>query len=267
MIELSKKLVPINDSFLQDLKFKWFNESHSNSTYNDFIPIATEWFKSSKLNTLYGWENFQYVDVILGCTHFIESFIIKYGLDGFQILENEYSYYGMLGKHGVMIDQLEENVPLIVSLPNWHYADLVPNFEYLLDQCYKKNVDVHIDFAWITAARDINIDLNHPNIKSFAMSMSKYSLEWNRIGLRWTKQRTVDSITIMNHYHGDINSNLTSCGVFMIENIPRDYTWHTYGKQYYKLCQDNNFISTKLINVVKIPNEDRSYGVGHIFSI
>lgn len=266
MIELSHKLIPINDSFLQKLKYEWFNGQHKITLYKDFIPMADEWFKSSKLNSLQGWENFPNVDVILGCTHYIESFIIKYGLDGFQVLENEYGYYGMLGKHGIKIDELEDNVPLIVSLPNWYYADLIPNFDYLLEQCYKKNIDVHIDFAWITAARDIDIDLGHPNIKSFAMSMSKYALEWNRIGLRWSKQRTVDSITIMNHYYGNINSNLTSCGTFMIENIPRDYTWNTYSQKYHELCQENKLIPTKLINVVKLPNDDKSYGVGHIFS-
>lgn len=266
MISLSKKLTPIADKFLINLKSRWFAEHHPVVDYNKFLPIADEWFKSTERNQLDGWDTFKYKDVIMGCTHYIESFIIQHGWDNFQILEDEYGYYGMMGKFGVPIDQLQENKPLIVSLPNWKYADLRPNLDYLFKICEQKNIDIHIDFAWITTAKDINLDLSHPCVKSFAMSMSKYNLHWNRIGLRWCKQRTVDSITIMNHYYGDVNSALTSCGAFMMKNIPRDYAWDTYESHYNRLCNENNLIQTKMIHVVKKQNDDTPYSIGPVLS-
>ena len=93
--DLTERLFPIEDRFLLDLKNQWFNDKHPIVTVPKFNPIAVDWFKSSRLNTISGWDQFPYTDVIMGCTHYIESFIIKHGWDGFQILNREYGYYAM----------------------------------------------------------------------------------------------------------------------------------------------------------------------------
>jgi hypothetical protein len=266
MNRTTQKLTPINDQYFKNLKADWFNNGHPIVTVPQFIPIANEWFKSTKINALDGWDEFPYTDVVLGCTHFIESFVIKYGWQGFQILPQEYAYYGLMGKHGTPCGELEPNKPLIISLPNWRYADLRPEWHDLLVECEQKNIDIHIDFAWITTSTGIEVDLSHPNIKSFAMSMSKYSMEWNRIGLRWTRQRTMDSITIFNHFHGDVNSSLTSCGAYMMQNIPRDYAWNTYGDQHRQICKDLGLLSTKLIHVAELSDHSAVVGIGNILS-
>jgi len=263
--QLTTKAHPINDVFLEKLKYKWFDESHLQVQPDKFIPLADDWFKSTKLNNLTGWKSFGCVDVIMGCTHFIESFILKYGWDGIQILPKEYSYYGLMGKHGVLPGELLPNVPLIISLPNYHYSDVYQNWESILAECESKNIDVHIDFAWLTVARDIEIDLTHPQIKSFAMSLSKYSLHWNRVGLRWCKQRTMDSITMFNHHVKDVNSAQTSCGAFMINNIPRDYGWDTYRNHHTDICRQLNLTPTKLINVAHDSNR-QPVGIGSAIS-
>ena len=261
--ELSTKLFTIEDNFLRSLKTRWYEGKQRTVTNLEFIPRADEWFKSSRRNNISGWDNFPFKDVIMGCTHYIESFFIKYGIDGFQILEDEYAYYRLMGKHGVKLGNLEPGKPLVVSFPNFKYIDDRPGWEDLFKECEAKNIDLHLDMAWRTTARDVNIDLGHPNIKSFAMSLSKYSLHWNRVGLRWSKQRGMDSITIFNHYYGDVNSGVTSCGNFMVENIPRDYGWDTYGDKHKKICQDQELISTKMIHVVKRPGDTESYGIAH----
>lgn len=264
---ITKKLIPIEDQFLRDLKHKWYTDSHPSVTNQQFVPLAEEWFRSTTLNDIQGWAEFPCVDVIMGCTHYIESFILKYGWDGMQILPEEYSYYGLMGKYGNEVGSLEPGKPLIVSLPNWKYADLRPEWENILLECEEKDIDIHIDFAWITTARDIQIDLNHPNIKSFAMSMSKYALQWNRVGLRWAKQRTMDSISMFNQYYGDVNSALTSCGAFMINNIPRDYGWDTYGDLHYQICKDLDLRPTKLVHVAKSNQMGDVMGIGGLLSV
>lgn len=264
---ITKKLVPISDNLLLGLKNRWFQESHPHVTNQAFIPIADEWFRSTKINTITGWDKFPCVDVIMGCTHYIESFILKYGWDGMQILPEEYAYYGLMGKYGNELGSLEPNKPLIISLPNWKYADLRPEWTDLLVECEQKNIDIHIDFAWITTARDITIDLDHPNIKSFAMSLSKYSLQWNRVGLRWARQRTMDSISMFNQYYGDVNSGLTSCGVFMINNIPRDYGWDTYGTVHNQICADLDLQPTKMIHVARSNETGDVLGIGRLLSV
>jgi hypothetical protein len=264
---LTKKLITITDPYLLGVKDNWYSGAHKSITNQEFIPMASEWFKSTKRNDIQGWDNFPCIDVIMGCTHFIESFVLKYGWDDMQILPYEYSYYSLMGKYGTEPGSLEPGKPLILSLPNWKYADLRPGWDEILRECETKDIDIHIDFAWITTARDIQIDLNHPNIKSFAMSMSKYNLQWNRVGLRWARQRTMDSISMFNQYYSDVNSGITSCGAYMIDNIPRDYTWNTYENMHYEICQDLNLIPTKLIHVAKSPETYDPVGIGRLISV
>jgi hypothetical protein len=265
-IQLNEKLIPVVDTYMQELKANWYNKSQTTVSNNDFVPIADEWFKSTRINNLQGWDQFPCQDIILGCTHYIESIVLKYGWDGFQILPEDYAYYGLMGKFGVDVGNLAPNVPLLVSLPNWKYSDLRPEWTAVLQECEEKNIDIHIDMAWIITAKDIEIDLGHPNIKSFAMSMSKYNMEWNRIGLRWSKQRTMDSITIFNHYYGNVNNGTVSCGAYMLKNIPRDYVWNTYDAKYDSLCEDHDLVKTKLLHVARIPGNDYPNGISHLLT-
>lgn len=266
-IYLNERLIPIVDTYMSSLKKKWYTDQQISITQKEFIALADDWFKSSKLVTLHGWETYSCIDVIMGCTHFIESFVIKYGWDNFQILTEEYGYYGMMGKYGTPIGELTPNMPLIVSLPNWKYGDIRPEWSDILAECEQKNIDIHIDFAWITVSKNINLDITHPSIKSFAMSLSKYGMQWNRIGLRWSKQRSMDSITMLNHYYGDVNSGLMSCGAFVMNNLSRDYIWETYDSRYNKLCKDYNLLQTKLAHVVRIPDRDAPLGVAHLLNL
>ncbi len=261
---ITQKLHHLNDDFLKSLKQKWFAEPHPVIGYNDFIPIADAWFKSTKINKLNGWDEFTFVDVVMGCTHFIESLLIRHSRR-IQVLPNDYAYYGLLGIHGTPVGSLEPNVPLIVSLPNWKAADIRSDWIEVLDECSHKNIDIHIDMAWMTIARDIELDLSHPCIKSFAMSLSKYSMEWNRVGLRWCRQRTMDPITMLNHYQGDVNSALTSCGAFIMNQLPRDYAWETYRDKHFKICKDYNLTPTKMIHVAK--QQDQVVGIARLLDL
>lgn len=263
-IKLNEKLIPIVDVWMYELKQKWYSGYQKQVELNQFVLQSDAWFKSSKLNTIDGWNQFPCMDVIMGCTHFIESFIIKYGWDNFQILTDEYGYYGMMGKVGTEPGNLRPGVPLILSLPNWRYGDLRPEWPDILKECEAKNIDIHIDFAWMTVSRDIHIDVGHPCIKSFAMSLSKYNMQWNRVGLRWTKQRTMDSITMFNHYYGDVNSGIMACGAYIMENLPRDYIWNYYGKKYDNICESHGLIKTKFTHVAKVPNDPFPKGIAHL---
>lgn len=245
---ITQKLYHLNDDYLTSLKQKWFADSHQVVSYQDFIPIADAWFKSSKINRLHGWKDFGCIDVVMGCTHFIESLLIRYSRQ-IQVLPNDYAYYGLLGIHGTSVGSLTPGVPLIISLPNWKVADIRPEWPDVLAECEAKNIDIHIDMAWMTIARDIELDLTHPRIQSFAMSLSKYSMEWNRVGLRWCRQRTMDPITMLNHYQGHVNSALTSCGAFLMTYLSRDYAWETYKHKHQQVCTQFNLTPTKMIHV------------------
>ena len=113
---LSKILYPIEDEYLSNLKYNFFAKKQKQVKPKEFIGQANEWFQSTKLNNLSGWDKFTYMDIMLGCTHFIEATCLRHGWK-IQHIPNEYLYYSVNGKRPTEIDQLKENIPLIISLP------------------------------------------------------------------------------------------------------------------------------------------------------
>ena len=252
--QLTPTFHPLNDAYLNHVQERWFEESHPVVPNQELIPQLNEWFQSTRVNDLQGWATLPCIDVTMGNTHYIESFVIRHGWDGFQILTEEYAYYSFNGKWGVEPGNLEPGKPLIITLPHYKWAGVRPQWPDILRECEEKNIDIHIDMAWLTLAKNVNIDFAHPCIQSVGMSISKYSMQWNRIGLRYSKQRTMDSITMFNHYYQpNTNSALSSCGAFAISQIPRDYGWDTYGEHHLDICTELDLTPTDLIHVVKKP--------------
>lgn len=243
------KLLPLRDTLITNIRHQWYQQSQHEVSKQEFLAQAQDWFLGTKLNDLQGVKKFPCVDVIHGCTHFIESLVLKHGWSGLQVLTEEYAYYGMMGKHGVEPDQLRPGIPLIISLPGWRWLDLRQDWPDVLRICEQRSIPIHIDFAWLTAARDIAIDLDHPCIESFAMSLSKYAMEWNRVGLRWCRQRGMDSVTIFNHHEQTANTALTSAGAWIISQLPRDYGWQVYGARHLEVCKQQAYQPSKIIHV------------------
>jgi hypothetical protein len=262
--DITETLYPVKDQHMVDLRERWFSQPQKQIGYKEFATKALEWFNSSRVNNIQGMNTFSCVDVTMGCTHYIESFVQKHGWTGFQILKNEYAYYTLMGKHGVDVDDLRPNTPLIITMPHWTYCDIRPEWADILEISKQRNIDIHIDMAWSITAKDIDIDLSHPQIKSVGMSLSKYSLQWSRIGIRLCRQKTMDSITIFNDYYKDTNTVMSSIGSYWLDNIERDYVWNRYGSCYDELCSQLDLSPTKIIHVVKDKNTGKSLGVGRM---
>ena len=257
-----KNLHPVNDDNLQQLRKRFYDEPQTDISHNKFIAKATEWFLSTKINSITGVEKFPCVDVIMGCTHFIESFVSKNKWN-VQILDREYAYYSLMGKRPTEVGKLEPGVPLIISLPNYYYGAR-PEWEHVLQECEKKQIDIHIDCAWLTVAKGFELNFDHPNIKSFAMSMSKYNMSWNRIGLRWSRQRTMDSCTLISTQR-KYNELTTACGSFMMDNLPRDYGWEKYSDAVDIICKKFDLEPTMHFYLVK-DKEGNLYSIGRVLS-
>ena len=261
---LSKVLYPIEDDYLDDLKTNFFQQPQKQVTPKKFINQANEWFQSSKLNDIRGWEKFEHIDITLGCTHFIEATCLKYGWN-IQHVPNEYNYYNLNGKVPTEIENLESNKPLIISLPTWRYCDIHPEWNRILEICEQKNIQIHIDGAWFQSARNIEFDFDHPNIMSFGMSIGKgIDVQWNRVGLRWSKQKTIDSITLMNHY-SQIHGSVITCGSYLMHNIEKDYAWNKYAEKNKEISEKCGLQQTNSCHVLK-DKEDNLWSIGKIIA-
>ena len=96
--------------------------------------------------------------------------------------------------------------------------------------------------------------------------MSKgLDLAWNRIGLRWSRQKTIDSITLLNHtqYY---NETLTACGYFLMNNLDKDYAWNTHGQAHKALAVKHSLEETNSIHVLR-DKDNNLFGIGKLLSI
>lgn len=270
--QLLTDLPPLFDSKFADLKTAIRNGNlvHTGpNIHQEFIEQAHVFFTSSKLYQLHNIDSLPHIDIIMGCQHFIDGVLVKHGIDGVQILENDYGYYKRLSPNisFARIGELELNKPLLMSAPTPGYVDLRPEFNSILDECLDKNIKVHLDSCWLGASRDIEIDLSHPAIHSLGMSLSKgQGFDWNRVGLRWSRYHdSHDNICLMNN-HGMIPEQLVANGIVAIKNIPIDYLWNTYGQQHYDICQELKLRPTKIIHVAQSLDRSELFGLKNILT-
>lgn len=240
---------PLSDSFIEQLQQEVLagklDKDISNNVYTNFKFEMTDWLFKSKLNNLAGLEFFNRIDIINGCTQFIDNLYMQGPV---QTMRGDYRYHERLKLSYIKdVGSLIPNVPLIIAMPFPQVGAPHANMIEILDEAIIKEIDVHIDGAWITCCKDVAFNFNHTAIKSVGISLSKgLGLGWNRIGLRWTRQTALDSVTIMN----DFNMNLRApamIGLHFIRNLPQDYLWNKHGDKYYKVCKDFNLTPTNSI--------------------
>lgn len=217
----------------------------TDSVYTKFKQEMTNWLLASKLNSITGFDKFDRVDIINGCTQFIDNLYMQGPV---QTLTGDYRYHQRLGLGFTKdVGSLIPGVPLIIAMPFPSTGAVHLNIEEILHEATIKGIAVHIDGAWVTCCRDISFDLGHPAIHSVGISLSKgLGLGWNRIGLRWTRQTKPDSVTIMNDFRMN-NRALAMIGLHFVRNLPPDYMWTEHGTQYHRVCYDFNLMPTNSI--------------------
>jgi hypothetical protein len=232
------------ESLMQDVISGRLDRDITDAVYSNFKKEMTNWLFASKLNCITGIESYDRVDIINGCTQFIDTLYMR---DNVQVLQGDYKYHHRLGNWGRTVGSLSPKIPLIIAMPFPSIGAVHSQMTEILDEARDKGVDVHVDGAWLTCCRAINFDLSHPAIKSIGISLSKgLGLGWNRIGLRWRRERKTDAITIMN----DFNMNLRApamIGLHFIRNLKPDYMWITHGERYAKVCEDFDLTPTNSI--------------------
>ena len=233
------------ESLFEQITTGW-TADHTLAGIDKFKHQAVNWMLSSTLNRLSGFDSFDRVDVIIGCTQFIDNIYMQCQP---QVLVGDYRYHARLGNVFSQPGLLREGIPLIISMPFPSTGAVHTQMREILDEAQDKGISVHVDGAWLTCCRGIDFDLLHPSIKSVGISLSKgLGLGWNRIGLRWTKDQVTDSISIMN----DFNMNcrmLTMVGSHVLNNVEPDYLWKTYGELNAKVCKDFNLTPSNAVHM------------------
>ena len=241
------------ESMIQDVLSGQLDRDISNNIYSNFKIEANNYFNNSKLNSLKGLDTFNRIDIINGCTQYIDNLYMQGPV---QVLRGDYRYHERLNLAYIKdVGSLIRDIPLIIAMPFPSVGAVNSDMNEILHECTIKNIPVHIDGAWLTCCKDIEFDFTHNTIQSVGISLSKgLGLGWNRIGLRYTKQTNIDSITIMN----DFNMNLRAVamiGLHFVRNLPSDYLWNKYCESYYKICRDFSLTPTNSIYLALRDNQ------------
>jgi len=233
------------EKLIQDVLYGKLDKDITDAVYTNFKNEMSAWLFKSKLNNIAGLDSFNRVDIINGCTQFIDNLYMEGSV---QVIVNDYKYHERLGLAQVSdVGSLIPGVPLIIAMPFPSIGATHHQMEEILNEARDKGISVHVDGAWFTCCRRINFDVSHSAIKSVGISLSKgLGLGWNRIGLRWTKDFTTDSITIMNDFRMNLRAP-AMVGLHFLRNLPSDYLWNTYENIYYKICKDFNLVPTNSI--------------------
>jgi len=240
---------PLSDTvieqLIQDVLSGKLDKDITDSVYTNFKVETANWLITSKLNKLTGLEAFNRVDIINGCTQFIDNLYMQGPV---QVLNGDYRYHKRLGNSYIReVGSLIPGIPLIIALPFPSIGAIHVNMDEILHECLIKNIPIHIDGAWVTCCKDIIFDFNHLSIHSVGISLSKgLGLGWNRVGLRWTRNPVQDSVTIMNDFRMNLRAP-AMIGLHFVRNLPQDYLWNTYGNIYYEVCNDFNLTPTNSI--------------------
>lgn len=216
-----------------------------------FIEKVTNWIKSSKLNNIKNLESLKFKNVILGVSQQIDELHYKYG-NRLVIMEGEYAYHWRLNSNILKVSHYS-SIParsvLVISYPSVITASNITDIDELLDFCYKNSIEVHIDAAWLGQCKNIEIDVSHPAINTFSISLSKaFSMGSQRIGVRYSKTQIDGPINIMNSFgYNNISDMWIGCN--MIDKFGSDFWWKNYNTEYTKVCKDFSLKETDSINI------------------
>ena len=151
---------------------------------------------------------------------------------------------------------------VVISYPSCITTGMIDGFDDLLDRCDKIGVPVHIDGAWFGQCRNVVLDVSHPAIKTVSVSLSKaFGMGSQRIGIRYSRERNVGPISIMNDFDYANVSDMW-IGVNMMETLGADYWWKTYGALYSKVCTDFGLTEANSIHVAWHQRDDNIVALG-----
>ena len=235
------------------------------STYDDFIGSFEKSLSKHEFITVKGLDLFKQKDVIIGCQHFIDQLIMTHGLNNLQLLEDGYNYYKRLNPKikYVTADTMEPGKPLVLEHPFPSFGDSHPNYNEIIAKANQTGVDVYLDCAWLPTSWGIDLDLTEPCIKGMCMSLSKpFGLHWSRIGVRWLKDTTYDTIAIENEFRMVSFPNIM-LGVYYLDRFPMDYLIKKYKNTYLGLCDKHRLTPTGNIMGALTKETRNMVGVAH----
>ena len=251
---LTTRIPPMLVGKILSARNKMTMETYPNDSFQFtkvFLDKVDRWIKSSKVNNIDGLDSFDTKHAILGVTQQIDELHYLYN-NRLVIFEGEYAYHWRLNPNIKRVSEYNEITPgsvLVLSYPSVKFASNFENIDDVLNYCLNNSIDVHIDAAWLGQCRNIDINLSHPAVKSFSVSLSKaFFMGSQRIGIRYSKAVMNGPISIMNEFgYNNVSDMWIGCN--MIDTFGEDFWWKNYSNEYSKVCKDFNLVESDSFNI------------------
>ena len=237
--------------FRSDLSMSTYpKDAHAYTAY--FLTEIDNWINAHQQVRYIGLDTFPCRDAILGTTHQLDELHQLHG-PNIATYSGEYKYHRRLTDFKVkQITHYTELVTgdvFVVSYPSCITTGYHADFNLLLDHCAANSIPVHIDGAWFGQCRNFKFDVAHPAVQSVSVSLSKaLGMGSQRIGIRYTRDKVVGPISIMNDF-AYCNVSDMWIGVEAMKYFGPDYWWANYSELYSKVCKDFNLEESDSIHV------------------
>ena len=238
-------------------------DPHEYTTY--FLEEIDKWINEHKRIRYIGLDSFTRRDAILGTTQQLDELHHMHG-SNITVYNGEYKYHRRLTNFNVKqitnYKEIQTGDVFVASYPSNITTGYHKDFDKLLDHCAEYDVPVHIDGAWFGQCRNFEFDVTHPAVHSVSVSLSKaLGMGSQRIGIRYTKEKTVGPISIMNDF-AYCNVSDMWIGVNSMQHFGVDYWWSNYEDLYTKVCKDFNLEETNSIHVGWLSDKNGKHQLG-----
>jgi hypothetical protein len=210
-------------------------------TVGDFENQFMKWIATGSRYTLQNLDMFKYVGVSAGTQEIFINYYLVNKNKRFRLFRGDYWWHMDIWSTAdiqwayIEDDDLQPNDICICSYPFALTGDKHENFDWLVDECNHKGIELLIDFIYLPNSNNVvNIDLSADCIKTITFSLSKtFPVQCAKIAVRMCKSKPSDPMQISNDEN--IGNRLSAgLGLEVINAFPVDYNVTKYlSKQEY----------------------------------
>lgn len=221
----------------------------------EFESAFPSWVIASNNFKLHNFDLFQYIGFSAGTQESFINFYLFNKDKRFRVFRGDYWWHMDIWSKTninwayIEDDDIKDNDVCICSYPFALTGDKHQNFDWLVDECNKKNIDLLVDFIYLPNSYNaVDIDLSAECIKQITFSFSKtFPVQCAKIAVRMCKSKPNDPMQMSN----DENiCNRLSAGLALdiINRFPVDYNVTKYQKQQTHWCNKLGLKQTKVVH-------------------
>ena len=204
---------------------------------------------------LHNFDQFKYVGFSAGTQESFINFYLVNKHKRFRVFRGDYWWHMDIWTSinidwaYIEDDDLAPGDVCVCSYPFALTGDKHENFDWLVDQCNRKNIDLLVDFIYLpNSSNAVDIDLSADCIKEITFSFSKtFPVQCAKIAVRMCKTKPNDPMQISN----DENiCNRLSAGLALdiMNQFPIDYNVDKYYAEQTYWCNKLGLKQTKVVH-------------------